>query len=223
MFAATVETLHPDVIGVTESWATDKIYDAELQLTGYTVFRKDRVANKGGGVLLYVKTELGPVEFVTSTVFPEHVWCRLMDRNRDELLIGVCYRFGNTEIFKDGSHQLLKDLLQEMGHKRMLLMGDFNYSGIDWAVGCCSATATKNAQEFFECIEDNFLTQHVKVPTRDTNVLDLVLSTEPDIVSDLDVIDCLDSSDHNMLLFKVHFASTVVESSKTVYVIIRLI
>ena len=217
VFAATVETLHPDVIGVTESWASDKIYDAELQLPGYTMFRKDRVVNKGGGVLLYVKTELGPIEFTTKTDFPEHIWCRLLDRGRNELAIGVCYRSGNAEIFKDGSHQLLRDLMQEMGQKQMLMMGDFNYGGIDWAAGCCSATATKSAQEFFECVEDNFLTQHVKVPTRDTNILDLVLSTEPDIVSDLSAINCLDSSDHNMLLFKVHFASTVKQNSKVVY------
>ena len=217
IFAATVETLHPDVIGVTESWATDKIYDAELQLPEYTMFRKDRAANKGGGVLLYVKTDLAPVEFTTSTSFPEHVWCKLMDKNKNELVIGVCYRSGNTEIFTEGSHQLLRDLIQEMAHKHMLLMGDYNYSGIDWTGYSLTATATKDAQKFLECVEDNFLTQHVKIPTRNANTLDLVLSTEPDIVSDLDVINCLDSSDHNMLLFKVHFASTIEVSRKILY------
>ena len=34
---------------------------------------------RGGGVLLYVKEELSPVEFHTSTEYPEHVWCRLGD------------------------------------------------------------------------------------------------------------------------------------------------
>ena len=131
VFAATVETLHPDIVGVTESWATDKIYDAELELTGYTLFRKDRVLKRGGGVLLYVKKELEAVEFEPHTVFPEHVWCMIRDSDRNELVIGVCYRSGNTEVYEDGSHQPLRKLMDEMGKHRMVLMGDFNYGGID--------------------------------------------------------------------------------------------
>ena len=32
----------PQVIGITESWTNKDIVDAELALTGYVMFRKDR-------------------------------------------------------------------------------------------------------------------------------------------------------------------------------------
>lgn len=36
-----------DVLGITESWAHEEINDAELNLEGYRVFRRDRVKGKG--------------------------------------------------------------------------------------------------------------------------------------------------------------------------------
>jgi len=78
-FVANVAKLQPDIIGITESWANDKILDAELSLNG----------NKGRGVLLYAKYNLDPVQFVPQTKFPEHVWCKVKSEDGIELLIGV--------------------------------------------------------------------------------------------------------------------------------------
>ena len=39
------------LIGITESWANIDITDAELGLTGYVMFRKDRIGRRGGGVI----------------------------------------------------------------------------------------------------------------------------------------------------------------------------
>ena len=47
-----VADFHPQVIGITESWANKDIVDAELALTGYVIFRKDRQERRGGGVIL---------------------------------------------------------------------------------------------------------------------------------------------------------------------------
>ena len=38
-----VEDIDPHIIGITESWATPDISDAELGMTGYIMFRKDRL------------------------------------------------------------------------------------------------------------------------------------------------------------------------------------
>jgi len=57
--------------------------------------------NKGGGVLLYVKTDLKPTEFVPKVKFPEHAWCRLVDAGGEELLVGVCYWSPNGLLFRD--------------------------------------------------------------------------------------------------------------------------
>ena len=43
-----VEDIDPHIIGITESWANTDISDAELGLTGYVMFRKDRIGRRGG-------------------------------------------------------------------------------------------------------------------------------------------------------------------------------
>ena len=87
---------------------------------------------RGGGVLLYVKDELSPVEFRTDTCYPEHVWCRILDNQRREILIGVCYRTTSIGIFDCDEHEKLRNLLVELDHRCVILMGDFNYGGINW-------------------------------------------------------------------------------------------
>ena len=73
VFRVTVCSIKPDVIGITESWATNDIGDAELSIEGYVMFRTDRnTGNKGGGggVILYVHGELEPVEFCPKNEVP---------------------------------------------------------------------------------------------------------------------------------------------------------
>ena len=50
-----VEDIDPHIISSAESWANTDITDAELGLTGYVMFRRDRVGRRGGGIILYVK------------------------------------------------------------------------------------------------------------------------------------------------------------------------
>ena len=44
----------PSIIGITETWSTELVDDAELYLKEYNLFRCDRKNAQGGGVLLYV-------------------------------------------------------------------------------------------------------------------------------------------------------------------------
>ena len=48
-----VEDIDPHISDITESWANKNISDAELGLTGYVMFKKDRKGRRGGGVILY--------------------------------------------------------------------------------------------------------------------------------------------------------------------------
>ena len=43
---------------VTESWLTSKVLDTELLCQEYAIIRKDRVAKRGGGVLIAVKSNM---------------------------------------------------------------------------------------------------------------------------------------------------------------------
>ena len=92
--------LAPDIIGVTESWAHSDILDSELALEGYDLFRKDRpVDRSGGGVLLYIKSNLHAVEVPPFSSFPEQVWCYFSDASNTKCYIGVCYRTPSFDIY----------------------------------------------------------------------------------------------------------------------------
>ena len=214
IFEAYVSSSVPDIIGVTESWSTPCIRDSELMLNGYDMFRCDRPTNNmGGGVLLYVRSELKPVEYLTRAKYPEHVWCRIKDVKNQDLLIRVCYLSDNANIFAAKNHQDLVNLLNEVGSQHILVLGDFNYKDIDWNANAGPQTSNGDCQMFIDCLEENFLTQHVLVPTRESSILDLIISRDPDLVSNVQIIEKLAKSDHNMLTCTIHVdTSTVAES-----------
>ena len=62
MYPVYMHHFDPHIIGINESWANTDISDAELGLTGYVMFRKDRIGRMGGGVILYVKESIQAYE-----------------------------------------------------------------------------------------------------------------------------------------------------------------
>ena len=62
---------------------------------------------------------------------------------------------------------------------------------------------------FFKCINDNFLIEHVDEPTRQKNILDIVFTSEENMIENLSVGEHFGTSDHqivrwNMLAYKVN-------------------
>ena len=57
-----VEDIDPHIIGITESWATPDISDAELGMTGYVMFTKDRLGRRVGGISFYIKKSIQAYE-----------------------------------------------------------------------------------------------------------------------------------------------------------------
>ena len=79
-------------------------------------------------------------------------------------------------------------------------MGDFNFRDINWTHNNAPSALSK---KFLSCLEDNLLFQLVKKPTRGSNILDLVLSGNPDLVHSVDVGDKLGASDHRSVLVQL--------------------
>ena len=214
--AAVADIYDPDVIGITETWMNDQIDSAEVSLTGYTLFRQDRPnGRKGGGVCLYIKTELRAAEFQPNTAFPEQIWCTIEDMQRTVYYIGVIYRTNNADIYGSHVSNSLCDLINEMHNKNIVLMGDFNYPEVDWDTPVSKANATTDTQTFLDCIENNCLIQHIKKPTRGNNILDLVITKDPDIIHDIQILDNLADSDHNMISWAVDITRKDVKQWRT--------
>ena len=52
----------------------------------------------------------------------------------ESLLISVCYRSTSGSLYTQYTEKELSDLIDELSGKHFLLMGDFNYPGIDNSV-----------------------------------------------------------------------------------------
>lgn len=210
-FEAYVCELNPDVIGVTETWATPLIADSELALAGYDMFRQDRPVNReGGGVLLYVRSSLHAVQCELSVRFPEQTWCYILDANKRKCYLGICYRTPTFNIYGSHNHDLMRELITELRStkKHFVLMGDFNYRFKTWPPSNTDNEITREATEFYDCLEENFLTQSVEGCTRKDAILDLVIADEPDVVHDVIDVGTFPGSDHQALTWKIQVKTT---------------
>ena len=85
--------------------------------------------------------------------------------------------------------------------KPCILIGDFNYSCIDWHT--LSASAASSA--FLDATQDSFYTQHVNFVTRHISgtTPDLILSSSPELVAGVEDMGRLGVSDHTMIIISV--------------------
>ena len=75
-----------------------------------------------------------------------------------------------------------------------ILAGDMNCPSIDWKA---QHTTHKGEKRFLEAMQDAFWTQHVLIPThKDGNCLDIVASSDEDLVANVESIGRL--SDHDL-------------------------
>ena len=62
-------------------------------------------------------------------------------------------------------------------------------------------------QQFLFLIQESFLTQNVLEPTRGDNVLDIVLSSQKELVDNVKIYEPLGNSDHNRIHFDINVKS----------------
>ena len=84
-------------------------------------------------------------------------------------------------------------------------MGDFNLPNIDWVDNTVSGGDSTFASQFFDATQDALLIQHSLEPTRHrhgqtSSTLDLVFTSDPDMIQDLSQSPPIGCSDHACLL-----------------------
>ena len=203
-FRALMATEKPKIVGITESWIhTDgRDFEGEFKIPGYKMFKKDRVGRGGGGVLLYVREHLNPVECKLET---EHEMLGVvLSALERKLHIYLVYRPPHQIVEKD--EDLYRKLSSLIRNKLCIITGDFNCS-VNWKAG----TAATDGTRLLDFATEEYLTQWVDEPTRGNNTLDLVFSTEENMISNLSVGEKLGRSDHNMIRFEIETSFTNVE------------
>ena len=82
-------------------------------------------------------------------------------------------------------------------------MGYFNHGNIKWD----TLQSTGVEDQTFLCLVQDNLTQHVLEPARATMVLDIALSSQKELVDNLEIKESLGSNDHNQMHFNINIKS----------------
>ncbi|KAK2182948.1 hypothetical protein NP493_330g01021 [Ridgeia piscesae] len=99
-------------------------------MTGYVMFRKDRLGRRGGGVILYIKESIQAYEIKLEkeAECEEAVWCNIVT-GKSTLTVGLVYRSPNISIEEN---EKIHNAIKEVSKRDCIIMGDFNhgiYSG----------------------------------------------------------------------------------------------
>ena len=148
-------------------------------------------------MLLYVSDKLKCVAIDNlNTLKCESLWVKLYEDPGASVTLGVCYR-SPTAAEEEITNMFAA--ITQASKERCLIVGDFNYPTINWKNFECS----NEEEKFVELLHDNFMFQYVDEPTREGNILDLVISNEIAMVEELKLLEHFSTSDHNMVEFQL--------------------
>ena len=185
-----------------------KIQHKDFEIEGYDFLLRSTV--EGRGVIVYFKQLLTvySVDFLISFNFEESLWVRIKLKGCDTLLVGNIYRSPSSTYENNLKLNELLRKAMELKDSHILLMGDFNYGGLNWEFLQSSEHLEHSSTLFMEKIY-LFLYQHVDRDTRhwvgqSPLRLDLLFTNEIGMISELDrsTLPPLGASDHCCLLFK---------------------
>ncbi|GAB0199842.1 hypothetical protein GRJ2_002449600 [Grus japonensis] len=159
-----------DIIGISETWWEESC-DWCAVMDGYRLFRRDRQGRRGGGVALYVTEGLDCTELSVGNSTVESLWVRFKGQaNKGDVIVGVYYRPPSQD---NAINELFFNELREASRSTALvLMGDFNLPDVNWEHHTAD---TSRSRSFLKHLDDNFLVQLLKEPTRKGALLDLLL------------------------------------------------
>ena len=202
-----VLTENIDVIAVTETYIdtvnNDLIY--EYNIEGFKLFNKDRVNRRGGGVALFIATWLHPVDITPHDTNIEHVCVRVTG---DELTLNLSVTYrppGQTQELDNEMYRVLQQTLRN----ESVILGDFNLPHIDWQT---LHGVESESHKMIEFLEDNFLHQLVTEPTRENNILDLVIASQAHLLNNVTVGEHLGSCDHKVIRAQINTTTKVTEN-----------
>ena len=193
-----VSTDKVDIICITETWLDTGKRDflGEYHLPGYKIYKRDRGNRAGGGVLIYARHHLEVISLTIDT--PHEITGVKLQGIETALRLIVVYR--PPKYPREQDLQLYSTLSRLTWETTSIIVGDFNCP-LDWS----NETATTGeGNRLIDFKEDNFLIQLVQHPTRGRNILDLIFSTDEGLVSQIEVGECLGTSDHHMVFCTIN-------------------
>ena len=190
-----------DLIFISETWLKSEILNKEILPYGFNIYRADRTLERtGGGVLIAIKqgtfiSSSKAVSISTNSleaILPSH----------SKLLLVCWYRPPDSNDMFD-FRSLADNFFSS--YEQVIIAGDFNLPNINWMDSNYTCNGALD-QEFCDILDNYFMSQNCLLPTRESNILDLLITNHPEQVSILDICGPKEmgmSSDHHVVHLKV--------------------
>ena len=214
-FASLLHEHQPDIVCGTESHLENGITTSEVFPKGFDIFRKDRSLG-GGGVFVAVSDKYVACKVDALETNCEAIWAKL------EVTGSKPLRPPDTNTF---NIQQLDEALRKIPQPKETLLnvivtGDFNVPDIDWSNLIIKGNPQygRELNELMkDTLQDNNLTQCNHKPTRYDNILDLVCTTNPDLITSITTAGGM--SDHEIVISIVDMkAKTTKKKPRRVYI-----
>ena len=219
----------PDIICITEAKPKNGSLPSNsiLNMTGYTLLCSDFEKPDTRGVCVYIKNDLSASEYTDNITskYNDSIWLTVDTPRNKKILIGTMYRSGTHQtaaVYDNNLHEVINHTSELKAFTQTLIMGDFNHGGITWADKTVLEIENPKDKVFADCIQDCYLFQHVTAPTRyrhgqNPKILDLILTTEENLVEHLTMEASLGKSDHAVLTFTVHTGEEASSQPRTTF------
>ena len=181
---------------------------AEFAIQGYNLLSSERLRRAGGGVLLYIKSCLHPLVVSKHETDNINVIFVQLNRHSQKVVIGLVYRPpAQTNTIDE---ELYEQILEISSQNESVIFGDFNIPVTSWG----GSLTIHSGHTLYSNLQESALYQHVDHPTRGENILDLIFTTNENLVSNVNVGSEFSSSDHRAITFSINISKTSEVESK---------
>ncbi len=229
-FILTLQNECIDIACITETHFTSDLFEAEVTIPGYNIFRQDRnfkldrtVGNCnvscGGGSIIYVRNNIN-VDKITSIQSGFDSVAILMECNIGKVLLSCIYRSPSLSFEQDMKLlNYLGNLIKLDDSIEKVFIGDFNLSNVSWISGTvkgCADSVNKSLQiqhQYLNTVHSAGLTWLLtdQVTRRRSvgdevqeSLLDQVLCTEDALIRDFSIGPPLGRSDHVSIIVELN-------------------
>lgn len=144
----------------------------------------------------------------------------IVQKDSPKFIVSAFYRLPNSKFqtfITDFNNFFAKS--SQSSSTKLLVLGDFNFPTIDW-IGS-NELCTADEFSFCEVLKDYFLSQVNTQPIRNANIMDLIISNEPDSIHNIQTMEESDlpfPTDHIPVLFNLTLRlPRLLKQSLTVY------
>lgn len=192
------------IVSITESWCKSYHSDAQMALPNYNIYRADRQVRHRGGCAVYVHENIIVQDFKSF----DNEYCEMVSIQLPEskTILNTVYRPTHCPHAKfNDLLNWIKSMLDAVDDSwTCIINGDLNFPDINWDTFSLSSPDSCG-DEFLDLFTSYGLTQSVLIPTRTdkstgaSNILDLFITNDPELVLDVSCEEDPLLSDHKIV------------------------